>query len=73
MSKSQEVPKADRARAHHALDRLLDLLQTHPPSSGALRIRFDRGGHLHLEWRDVVAELGGALTQEEEGSTLKSP
>ncbi len=66
-------PEAERARAHRALDRLFDLLLMHPPSSGTLRIRFDRQGHLHLEWRDVVAELDGLLTRESEGSTLKLP
>jgi len=63
-------PEADRARAHRALDRLLDLLAAHPPSSGALRIRVDTQGHVHLEWRDVVAELNGLLTREDHGSTL---
>jgi hypothetical protein len=63
-------PEADRARAHLALDRLLDLLAAHPPSSGALRIRVDRQGHLHLEWHDVVAELDGLLTRGGDGSTL---
>jgi len=60
----------DRERAHKALDRLIDLLRRHPPSSGALRIRCDRHGRLHLEWRDVVAELGSLLTDDEERRTL---
>jgi hypothetical protein len=64
------IPMHDRERARCALDRLLELLAAHPPSSGALRIRFDRQGHLHLEWRDVVAELDGLLTHDCEGRTL---
>ncbi len=64
------IAERDRIRAHHALDRLLELLAQHPPSSGALRIRFDRQGALHLEWRDVVAELGNLLTRKEHGSKL---
>ncbi len=66
-------PEVERARAHRALDRLMELLSAHPPSSGALRLRFDRQGHLHLEWRDVVAELDGLLTRNAEESTLKLP
>ena len=70
MSATKPAPAAcaerDRERARHYLDRLLDLLAKHPPSSGALRIRFDRQGRLHLEWRDVVAELDGLLTHEPE-------
>lgn len=73
MSKAAIGPEAERARAHLALDRLLDLLLEHPPSSGALRVRFDRHGRLHLEWRDVVAELEGLLTHGGEESTLKPP
>lgn len=63
-------PEAARARAHRALDRLFDLLLRHPPSSGALRIRIDRHGHVHLEWRDVVAEIDGLLTREGDRGTL---
>ena len=72
MKKGQEGPghEGDRARAHHALDRLFDLLIQHPPSSGALRLGFDSNGRLHLEWRDVVAELDGLLTHEEGRRTL---
>ncbi len=67
---TRELTRAERERAHRALDRLLDLLKAHPPSSGALRIRVDRQGRLHLEWRDVVAELDGLLTHEDEERRL---
>ena len=67
---SAACAERDRERARHYLDRLLDLLAKHPPSSGALRVRFDRAGRLHLEWKHVVAELDGELTREDHGSTL---
>ena len=70
MTEPRTLSPAEQERAHRALDRLLELLKAHPPSSGALRIRFDRQERLHLEWRDVVAELDGLLTDEGDGSTL---
>jgi hypothetical protein len=70
MSEPRTLSPTERERAHRALDYLIELLKAHPPSSGALRIRFDRHGRLHLEWRDVVAELDGLLTREEDESTL---
>lgn len=51
---------SDRARAHQVLDRMLDLLANHSPSHGVLRVAFDRGRQLHVEARDIVAELGQA-------------
>ena len=54
---SRVIRPPERERAHQVLDRLLDLLAPHAPSSGVLRLRFDRDGRLHLETRDMVADL----------------
>jgi hypothetical protein len=56
------VGEADRERAHQVLDRMLEILARNAPSSGALRVRFDRAGELHLEPRDMTAHLEGPLT-----------
>lgn len=54
------VNPSDRARAHAALDRMLELLASHSPAHGVLRVAFDRRRQLHIEARDIVADLGQA-------------
>ncbi len=62
MRPSRPVVERERIRAHHVLDRLLDLLCCHAPSSGSLRLQFDRQGRLHVEARDITADTEALLT-----------
>ena len=52
------IAERDRARAHSVLDALMDMLASHAPSSGWMRVGFDPEGRLRLETKDFVAELG---------------
>jgi hypothetical protein len=64
------VAERERARAHAVLDRLLDLLCSHAPSSGSLRLHYDRQARLHVEARDIAADTDALLTMRQEKSNI---
>lgn len=60
------ISPADRERAHQVLDQLLDFLSARPPSSGNLRVGFNHLGAMHVETREMIAQLDRPLTDKPE-------
>jgi hypothetical protein len=66
-SGEHEAAASGREKAHRILDGLLDLLAGHAPAAGALRLRVDPKGHVHVGVSDVSFDAQVLVAERADG------